>query len=43
MSGLGLGSHEFTGSWGVVLPVPVQEDESLILQVLGASGLALRM
>ena len=36
-------SHGFTGSWGVVLPVPVQEDESLRLQVLGASSLALWM
>ena len=40
MSGSGLGSHGFTGSWGVALPVPVQEDESLSLQVLGASSLA---
>ena len=35
-SGSGLGSHGFTGSWGVVLPLPVQEDESPSLQVLGA-------
>ena len=38
-----LGSHGVTGSWGVALPVPVQEDESLSLQVLGASSLALWM
>jgi len=43
MSGLGPGSHGFTGSWGVALPVPVQEDENLSLQVLGASSLSLRM
>ena len=43
MSGSGLGSHGFTGSWGVALPVPVQEDESPNLQVLGAFILALRM
>jgi len=43
MSGSGLGSHGFTGSWGVALPVPVQEDESLSLQVLGASSLAIWM
>ena len=42
MSGSGLGSDGFTGSWGVVLSVPVQ-DESLSLQVLAASSLALRM
>ena len=41
MSGSGLGSHGFTGSWDVALPVPVREDESLSLQVLGASSLAL--
>ena len=39
----GLGSHGFTGSWGVALSVPVQEDESPSLQVLGASSLALHM
>ena len=38
-----LGSHGFTGSWGVALSVSVQEDESLNLQVLGASSLALWM
>ena len=43
MSESTLGSVEFTGSCGVVLVVPVQEDESPILQVLGASSLALRM
>ena len=43
MSGSGLGSHGFTGSWGVVLPVPVREDESPSLQILGASSLALWM
>ena len=43
MSGSGLGSHGFTGSLGVALPVPVQEDESPSLQVLGASSLALWM
>ena len=32
-----------TGSWGVALPVPVREDESPSLQVLGASSLALWM
>ena len=37
MSGLVLGSHGFTGLWGVVLSVPVQEDKSLGLQVFGAS------
>ena len=36
-------SHGFTGLWGVALPVPVREDESLSLQVLGASSLALWM
>ena len=41
MSGSGLGSHEFTGSWGVALPVSVWEEESLSLQVFGASSLAL--
>ena len=35
-SGSGLGNHGFTGSWGVVLPLPVREDESPSLQVLGA-------
>ena len=46
MSGLGLGSHGFTGSWDVVLSVPVQDemkDESPSLQVLGVSSLALQM
>ena len=43
MSMSGLGSHGFTGSWGVTLSVPVQEDESLSLLVVGASNLALRM
>ena len=43
MSGSGLGSHGFTGSWGVALLVPVREDESPSLQVLGASSLALWM
>ena len=43
MSGSGLGSHGFTGSWCVALPVPVQEDESPSLQVLSASSLALQM
>ena len=43
MSGSGLGSHGFIGSWGVALPVPVQDDESLSLQVLAASSLALWM
>ena len=43
MSVSGLGSHGFTGSWGVALPVPVQEDERLSLQDLGASSLALCM
>ena len=37
----GLGSHGFTGSWGMTLSVPMREDESLSLQVLGASSLAL--
>ena len=41
--GSGLGSHGFTGSWGVALSVPVQEAERPSLQVLGASSLALRM
>ena len=36
---VGLGSHGFTRSWGVALPVPVWEDESLSLQVLGTSSL----
>ena len=43
MSGSGLRSHGFTGSWGVALPVPVREDKSPSLQVLGASSLALWM
>ena len=43
MSGSGLGSHGFPGSWVVALPVPVREIESLSLQVLGAFGLALWM
>ena len=43
MSGFGLRSHGFTGSWGVTLSVPVKEDESTSLQVLGISSLALRM
>jgi len=42
-SGSGLGSHGFTGSWSVALSVPVQEDESPSLQLLGASSLALWM
>ena len=37
------GSHGFTGPWGMVLSVLVQEDESPILQVLCASSLALWM
>ena len=36
-------SHKFTGSWGVAPSVPVQEDESLSLQVLGAFSFALQM
>ena len=43
MSGSGLGSHGFTGSSGVALPVPVREDEIPSLEVLGASSLALWM
>ena len=43
MSGLGLGSHGFTGSWGVALPVLVQDDKSQSLQVFGASRLVLQM
>ena len=43
MSGSGLASHGFTESWGVALLVPVQEDESLSLQVLGASSLVIQM
>ena len=43
MSGSGLVSHGFTGSWGVALSVPVQEDVSPSLLVLGASSLALWM
>ena len=39
--GSGLGSHGFTGSWGVALLVPVWEDESPSLQVLGASPVLL--
>ena len=42
MPGSGLGSHGLTGSQGVELPVPVQ-DEDPSLQVLGGSSLALRM
>ena len=38
-----LGSHGFTGSWGVALPVPVREDESPNLQALGASSFAQQM
>ena len=34
MSGSDLRSHGFTGSWGVVLPVPVLEDESLSFRSL---------
>ena len=41
--GRACGSHGFTGSWGVALQVPVHEDKSLSLQVLGASSLALWM
>ena len=41
--GRGQGSHRFTGSWGVSLPVSVRKDESPSLQVLGASILALQM
>ena len=36
---MGLGRLGFTGSWGVALPVPVQEDKSLSLQVLVAPAL----
>ena len=43
MTGSGLGSHGFTGSWVLALPVPVRKDESPSLQVLGASSLALWM
>ena len=43
MSMSGLGSHGFTGSWGVALLVLVWEDESPSVQVLGASSLALWM
>ena len=39
----GLGSHDFTGSGGVALPVHVREDESPSLQVLDASSFALWM
>jgi len=39
----GLGSHGITESWGVALSVPVQEDESPSLQVVGASSRALWM
>ena len=42
-SELGLGCHGFIGSWGVVLSVSVQEDESPSLQFLGASSLVLWM
>ena len=42
MSGSGMGSHGFTGSWGVVLPAPVK-DKTLSLQILGVSSLALWM
>ena len=42
MFGSGLGSHGFTGSWGVALSVPVQGDERSSRQVLGAFSLALR-
>ena len=38
-----LGSHGFTGSCGVALPVPVCSEESPSLQILAASSLALRM
>ena len=38
---VGLGSHGFTGSWGVAPPIPVREDESPSLQDLGASSLDL--
>ena len=34
MAGSSLGSHGFTGSWGVALSVPVREDKRLSLQVL---------
>ena len=37
MSGSGLGNHGFTGSWSVVLPVPMREDKSPSLQVTGGS------
>ena len=40
---VGPGCHRFTGSWGVVLSVAVQEDKSPSLQVLCASSLALWM
>ena len=43
MSGSSRGSHVFIESRGVVLPVPVQEDKSLSLLVLGASSLGLWM
>ena len=43
MSGSGMGSHGFTVSWGVALSVPVQDDESPSLQVLGICSLALQM
>ncbi len=36
-----LGSHGFTGSWGVALSIPVREDDSPSLESLGASSLAL--
>ena len=34
MVGLGLGSHGFTGLWGVALSVPTQEEKSPSLHVL---------
>ena len=43
MSGSGLRNHGFTGSYGVALSVPVQEDKSPSLHVLGASNIALWM
>ena len=42
-SGSSLGSHGFTGSLGFALPVPVREDESPSVLVLGASSLAVWM
>ena len=35
------GVMDYTGSWGVALPVPMREDESSSLQLLSASSLAL--